>query len=60
MRLNPEFRRNLWLELSLGRFLGLAAVLALIVVGLEGGTDFAEATQAYAYIGQAGFFLPVA
>ena len=59
MTLNPEFRRNLWLELSLPRFLGLAAVLVLTVAGLEAGGSFANVAPGYVYAGKAGYFLTV-
>jgi hypothetical protein len=59
MTLNPEFRRNLWLELSLSRFLGLAAVLVLTVAGLEAGGRFGDIAPGYVYAGKLGFFLTV-
>ncbi|WP_455372317.1 hypothetical protein [Limibacillus halophilus] len=57
MTLNPEFRRNLWLELTAARFLGLGAVIVLCIAALEAGDRLGDFAGGYVYIGKAGFFL---
>ena len=59
MRLNPEFRRNLWLELTASRFLGLGAVIVLCVAALEAGEQFDDFAGGYVYLGKMGFVLTV-
>ena len=57
MTCNPEFRRNLWLELTAARFLGLGAVIVLCIAAIEAGDRFGDFAGGYVYLGKAGFFL---
>ncbi len=57
MMLNPEFRRNLWLEISTSRLIGLAVLAGLLVVLLEAGGSITDLSEGYTLTGKIGFFL---